>query len=139
MDDLWTLHGMRPPQEPGDTPLAQLIRQARTDAGMTMRELGELIGASESQVSRVEKGERGLSWHKAVRAATALGLDVDAVLEAAGLPEEAPPADEYERVVSSLPLTPRQRQHLLDTYRTFMAANAAAGRRRGREGRGTGG
>jgi transcriptional regulator with XRE-family HTH domain len=50
------------------------IRQLRYDRGWSQRQLGDLAGVSESLISRVESGGRGLSKDAARAVATAFGI-----------------------------------------------------------------
>jgi transcriptional regulator with XRE-family HTH domain len=50
------------------------IRQLRYDRGWSQKQLGDLAGVSESAISRVESGDRGLSKDAARAVATAFGI-----------------------------------------------------------------
>ncbi|GAB3701484.1 hypothetical protein GCM10027592_29650 [Spirosoma flavus] len=53
-----------------------LIKQARISRGITQKELGELIGASESQISRYESGNINISADAISKIANALNYDI---------------------------------------------------------------
>lgn len=68
----------KPPEPPGTSdPAVQLggmIRQARTEAGMTQQTLGNRIGLSKSQISQIESGVRTISTERARLIESVLGI-----------------------------------------------------------------
>lgn len=62
--------------------LGALIRDARTEKGITLEDLSALsgIGLSRSALSKIEKGEQRLYVHQLLQLASALGLSVNKLL-----------------------------------------------------------
>jgi transcriptional regulator with XRE-family HTH domain len=58
------------------------LRAWRQSAGFTLSEVAGLCGLSEATVSRVERGERGLSPENKVRMARCLGVAVSELFPA---------------------------------------------------------
>lgn len=56
------------------------IKQLRLKKNLTAQALGEKVGLTQGQISRIETGERGLSLAVAERIAMALGADIAEVL-----------------------------------------------------------
>jgi UDP-N-acetylglucosamine 1-carboxyvinyltransferase len=56
--------------------IGYLIKQARIGRGLTQKELGELISASESQISRYESGTINISADTITKIADALKYDI---------------------------------------------------------------
>ena len=63
-------------------PLGLLVREAREARGWSQGELGERLGVSGAQVSRIESGVRGTSVDVLARLAQELALPADQVLAA---------------------------------------------------------
>src|SRR6478609_9182040 len=53
--------------------LGRRVAQARDDAGMTQKKLGELVGLDRTAINRAEKGERKLTMTEMVAIAEVLG------------------------------------------------------------------
>lgn len=58
------------------TTLAERLRAARTKKGLSQRELAERTGMEQSQISRIEKGEKGASVENLAALARELGTTV---------------------------------------------------------------
>lgn len=71
--------------------VAALVK-ARHDAGMTQRQVSDLIGRPPSLLAKVESGERNLSVIEAMRLAQVLGTSLTAILA----PIEAALPDKFE-------------------------------------------
>ena len=103
------------------------LREARKAKGYTMKQLGQLLGVTESAVSFYENGKRQPSIEMAMQIANLLEVPV-AYLLGEGQ-EQAPPATEEEldnAIVGMLgDLTPEELQRVMDF---------AAGVRAAREG-----
>jgi len=69
-----------------------VMRVLRVQRGLTLVELGQMVGLSEAPMSRIERRRRALDADRAHRIAEALGVDVGAVFVevAAGRYEVAP-------------------------------------------------
>ena len=57
--------------------LPDLIHKARTDRGLTLDQLGDMIGRSKQYMSQLEKGRIRLSYETAVKIAKALETTPD--------------------------------------------------------------
>ncbi|WP_158840937.1 helix-turn-helix domain-containing protein [Saccharothrix deserti] len=57
------------------------LRRWRTDNGISLDELADLVGLSKSMLSRVERGERGLSAVAKVKVARRLDVPVRELFE----------------------------------------------------------
>ena len=66
--------------------LGQVIRQHRIAAGMTLDDLASAAGLHFASLSRVETGERTMSWLTFMRIADALGIALDDLLHEAAIP-----------------------------------------------------
>jgi transcriptional regulator with XRE-family HTH domain len=72
---------------------ANRIRQLRLERGLSLTEFAKLVGISESHLSRVESGVRGLHLSKMEAVARALGVPVATILSGQSLgymPDVAP-------------------------------------------------
>ena len=61
--------------------IGQKIRDARKAKGLTLKELGEKVGVSESVVGRYETGKQNLTIETLQKVADALGVSFNASLE----------------------------------------------------------
>lgn len=65
--------------------LGALVRKRRRDKGLTLAQLAQRIPMSASNLSRVELGSQGPPADEVIeRLATALGIEADELLQAAG-------------------------------------------------------
>ena len=116
--------------------LGEFIRRQRELSELSMRQFADLAGISNPYLSQIERGLREPSERVLDAIATALQVSADSIYEQAGVTvtedddtsravEEAIRADER--------LTGRQRQALLEVYRSFVAQARPAARRRSAE------
>ena len=99
------------------------LREARLQAGLTQTELGEAVGLSKSEISRIELGRaRSVPYERLVLIAAALGLDV---------PLRTFPAGEPVRDAAQLALLAGFRRLLPATlgWRTEVPLNVPGDRR----------
>ncbi|MVM35277.1 helix-turn-helix domain-containing protein [Spirosoma sp. HMF4905] len=61
--------------------VGQLIREARKAKGMTLKDLAEKTGVSESTFSRYEAGKQSVSFEQAHKIANVLGLNLKVSFE----------------------------------------------------------
>lgn len=61
-----------------------LIRQTRKTKGITQRQLGELVGTTDTHISQIEKGYQRGSYMVLTKIARRLGLPVALILQNAG-------------------------------------------------------
>jgi transcriptional regulator with XRE-family HTH domain len=73
-----------------------LLRQARLDAGKTLKECGHVLGLSSGAISSVEHGRRAISLPELEMLAFYLGVSLDQLLNGSVKPSRAP-ADELPR------------------------------------------
>jgi transcriptional regulator with XRE-family HTH domain len=101
----------------------ELLRQARTRAGLSQRELARRARTAQSVVARVESGATSPSWETLSRLLEAAGFTLDAALRPA-TPELSHMLDDVPRI---LRLTPEQRLlELRNTSRFLVAARRGA-------------
>lgn len=56
--------------------VGEVIRQKRREAGLTLKDVGEILGVSRMQVSRIERGERALHMRHAKKLAELFGWEI---------------------------------------------------------------
>jgi len=56
------------------------IKPLRIEAGLTQEDLAEQIGCTQSEISRIEKGERAIKVDRLLKLAAALGVEPAALL-----------------------------------------------------------
>ncbi len=97
---------------------ASLLRDARTRAGLTQRELALRARTAQSVVARIESGATSPSWETLSRLLEAAGFALDAALR--------PLAPELSHMLGDVPrilrLTPEQRLLELRNASRFLAA-----------------
>jgi transcriptional regulator with XRE-family HTH domain len=64
--------------------------EARRAAGMTQTDLGQALGTDQSQVSKIERGERRLDIIDYLRICQAIGVDPGQPLRGISVPPAAP-------------------------------------------------
>lgn len=97
-----------------------LLRQARTDAGKTLKECGEILGRSSSTVAAVEYGRRSLSLPELELLAYYLEVPLEQLLNSgdqteATSPQKVPGAENLvlrHRIIGALLRQARQNQNL---------------------------
>ena len=108
--------------------LGEYLREQRSGAQMSLRQLAEQAGVSNPYLSQVERGLRKPSAEVLNKIASALQISSEHLYVRAGLLDEDTAA--LPKVVVAIQvdpaLTSRQRQTLLDVYEAFMATNAAS-------------
>jgi transcriptional regulator with XRE-family HTH domain len=103
--------------------LGEIIRRQRELSALSMRQFADLVGISNPYLSQIERGLREPSERVLEGIARSLRLPVDALYEQAGLrldeEEQTPPV--VEAIRADPRLTGRQRQAMLEVYRSFTA------------------
>ena len=101
------------PTSPG-----QLLREARTRAGLTQRALARRARTSQSVIARIEGGVTSPSWKTLTRLLTAAGFDLHAQLDT------RPTAGSHmlRDVARILSLTPEQRLDEVKNLNRFIYA-----------------
>lgn len=103
------------------TDLGSFIRQQRERANLSLRRLADRAGISNPYLSQIERGLRRPSARILKSLARALSIQAESLYARAGLIENGtkPPAV-TEAVEADEVLLPRQKQVLLELYRTFL-------------------
>ena len=68
------------------------MRAARTDQGLTLRDLAARTGLPYSTLSKLENGKMTMTYDKMVRLAQGLGVDIGSLVSSGPKGEQAPPA-----------------------------------------------
>lgn len=85
--------------------VATIVREARSRAELTQRELARRAGTAQSVVSRIERGLTSPSWDTLSRLLAAAGFELHAALE----PRATPDSHMLQDVTRILRLTPEER------------------------------
>lgn len=100
--------------------LGAFIRDQRGGARMSLRRLSELAGISNPYLSQIERGIRKPSAQTLQGIAKALRISAETLYVRAGILEER--GDEHdlvEEILRDTTITERQKQVLIDVYRSF--------------------
>ncbi len=106
--------------------IGEYIKQQRSNAKISLRQLSKLAGVSNPYLSQIERGLRKPSAEILQQIAKGLRISAEALYVQAGildLPQGGPVVD---AVRADMTLTERQKQVLLDVYESFRRENAAA-------------
>jgi transcriptional regulator with XRE-family HTH domain len=119
-------------EDPGEdsvkiSDLGEFIKSQRERANLSLRRLADKAGISNPYLSQIERGVRKPSAEILKRLSRALSISAETLYTRAGLIEAGsnPPAV-IDAIEADEVLTPRQKQVLLDLYRTLVSATAAA-------------
>lgn len=108
--------------------IGEFIRQQRERANLSLRRLADSAGISNPYLSQIERGIRKPSAEILKRLSRALEISAESLYTRAGLIDGANPTPTVvEAIEADRRLGPRQKQVLLDLYRTLVEANAAVG------------
>jgi transcriptional regulator with XRE-family HTH domain len=105
--------------------IGDYIRQQRSNAKISLRQLSRLAGVSNPYLSQIERGLRKPSAEILQQIAKGLRISAEALYVQAGildLPTGGPVAD---AIRADAELSERQKQVLLDVYESFRRENAA--------------
>jgi transcriptional regulator with XRE-family HTH domain len=107
--------------------LGRLIREQRSAAEMSLRELAARTNVSNPYLSQIERGLHAPSVRVLRSIATALNVSAETLLVQAGLLDSVDPAEPPPTVVSAINaddrLTGDQKAALLAVYRSYIAAD----------------
>jgi len=108
--------------------LGEFIRDRRRDAKLSVRKMSELAGISNPYLSQIERGLRKPSAQILQQIASALRISAETLYVRAGFLEEREDgAPDLERAITRDPtLTERQKETLLEVYRSFRAGKETA-------------
>lgn len=104
--------------------IGEYIKQQRSNAKISLRQLSKLAGVSNPYLSQIERGLRKPSAEILQQIAKGLRISAEALYVQAGildLPQGGPVVD---AVRADSTLTERQKQVLLDVYESFRRENA---------------
>ena len=99
------------------------IRQQREGAQVSLRQLARLAGVSNPYLSQIERGLRKPSAEILQQIAKGLRISAEALYVRAGILEERPASAVTDAVLADTELTERQKQVLLEIYRSFRREN----------------
>jgi transcriptional regulator with XRE-family HTH domain len=107
--------------------LGSFIRDRRRDARLSLRRLSELAGVSNPYLSQIERGLRRPSADVLQQVARALQVSAETLYVRAGIldPRDGEPNLERE-ILRDPSLTDRQKQALLEVYRSFQSEHEDA-------------
>lgn len=108
--------------------LGEFLREQRTTAQLSLRQLADLTGVSNPYLSQIERGLRRPSAEVLQQIAKALRISAEQLYVRAGIvhPQDGVGGSVELAVLGDTALTERQKQSLLDVYSSFLAMNAAA-------------
>src|SRR6476620_5219426 len=105
--------------------LGDYLREQRTASRLSLRQLADQVGVSNSYLSQIERGLRRPSAEVIQQLAKALRISAEQLYIRAGIvsPEVGVGGSVELAVLSDTGLTERQKQTLLDVYASFIATN----------------
>ena len=104
--------------------LGDYIREQRSSANVSLRQLAKLAGVSNPYLSQIERGLRKPSAEILQQIAKALRISAEALYVQAGiLDERYGDSDVQAAVMGDGALTERQKQVLLEIYESFRREN----------------
>jgi transcriptional regulator with XRE-family HTH domain len=107
--------------------VGRYIREQRRQAELSLRKLASQAGVSNPYLSQVERGLRQPSARILKDIAKALRISAETLYVRAGILDEGSgPTDLEVRILQDPHLTERQKQVLIDVYRSFRAEGATA-------------
>ncbi len=106
--------------------LGDYLREQRTSAQLSLRQLAEQAGVSNPYLSQIERGLRKPSAEVLQQIAKALRISAEQLYVRAGIvsPENGVGGSVELAVLGDAQLSERQKQSLLDVYASFLALNA---------------
>ena len=104
--------------------LGDYIREQRSSANVSLRQLAKLAGVSNPYLSQIERGLRKPSAEILQQIAKALRISAEALYVQAGiLDERYGDSDVQAAILGDAALTERQKQVLLEIYESFRREN----------------
>ena len=106
--------------------IGEFIRDLRSNARISLRELADRAGVSNPYLSQIERGLRKPSAEVLQQIAKALRISAEQLYIRAGIvsPEDGVGGSVELAILADSGLTERQKQSLLDVYASFLAQNA---------------
>ena len=107
--------------------LGEFIRRQRELAQLSVRQLADMCGISNPYLSQIERGLRTPSSMILQSLAKGLRLSAETLYMQAGIidPQDAEESDVVKAVMRDPQLSARQREMLIDMYRSFRKINEA--------------
>jgi len=108
-----------------DVNLGEFLRRQRELAQLSVRQLADICGISNPYLSQIERGLRTPSSMILQSLAKGLRLSAETLYTQAGIldPEEVEESDVIKSVMHDPHLSTRQREMLIDMYRSFRKVN----------------
>lgn len=105
--------------------LGEFIRRQRELSQLSVRQLAELCGISNPYLSQIERGLRVPSSMILQSLAKGLRISAETLYTQAGIldPQDAEESDVVKAVMHDPELSARQREMLIDMYRSFRQVN----------------
>ena len=109
--------------------LGEYLREQRTSARLSLRQLSELAGVSNPYLSQIERGLKRPSAEILQQLAKGLEVSAESLYVKAGIldPEDHPSTTVEAAVLSDLSITERQKRVLIDVYQSFVKENEKDG------------
>jgi transcriptional regulator with XRE-family HTH domain len=105
--------------------LGDYLREQRTAAELSLRQLAQQAGVSNPYLSQIERGLRRPSAEVLQQIARALRISAEQLYVRAGIvnPQDGVGGSVELAILGDTQLTERQKQSLLDVYASFLALN----------------
>ena len=109
--------------------LGEYLKEQRTSAQLSLRQLAEQAGVSNPYLSQIERGLRKPSAEVLQQIAKALRISAEQLYIRAGIvsPTDGGGGSVELAVLADPNLTERQKQSLLEVYASFLALNSSEG------------
>ena len=104
--------------------LGAFIREQRRSARLSLRKLSDLAGISNPYLSQIERGLRKPSAEILQAIAKALRISAETLYVQAGILDENPEHDLVAEILKDPSITERQKQALIDHYRSYVESSA---------------
>ena len=108
--------------------LGEFIRDQRRNARLSLRKLSELAGISNPYLSQIERGLRKPSADILQAIARGLSISAETLYVRAGILDDRAglePTDLVAAIVGDPTISDRQKQVLIEIYRSFQAENVS--------------
>jgi transcriptional regulator with XRE-family HTH domain len=102
--------------------LGSFIREQRRNSRLSLRNLSDLAGISNPYLSQIERGLRKPSAEILQAIAKALRISAETLYVRAGILDEERDQDLEGAILKDPSITERQKQNLIDIYRSFKEA-----------------
>jgi transcriptional regulator with XRE-family HTH domain len=103
--------------------LGEFIREQRVRGSLSLRKLSEMAGISNPYLSQIERGLRKPSAEILQGIARGLKISAESLYVRAGILDEQPGSDLEAAIMADPSITERQKQTLIDVYRSFRGAS----------------